>query len=87
MEEERPSEDSTSEYEETTSSRPSGLLIGGIILVAILIIAGLSLPPISIWERLGGGNEDTVAETDDEATAAPTKQKRPSPAIRPSPAR
>lgn len=74
MEEERPSEESTSEIEEQTptGNRPSGLLIAGVVVVALLIIAGLFLPPISLGERLGlGGNEDTA--TDSSPTASPTE--------------
>ena len=74
MEEERPSEDTTSEIEEQTpaGNRPSGLLIAGVVVVVILIIAGLSLPPISLWERIGlGSNEETAADTS--PTASPTE--------------
>ncbi|RMG96255.1 MAG: hypothetical protein D6706_10555 [Chloroflexi bacterium] len=66
MEEERPSleteETKTSpEIEQTTDTgntaqRPTGLLIAGFIVVALLIIAGLFLPPISLGERLGLGD-------------------------------
>lgn len=57
------------------SKRPSGLIIGGIVVVAILIIIGLFLPPISLGERLGfgGGDEETMTETTtdgEEATAS-----------------
>ncbi|GJM40851.1 MAG: hypothetical protein DHS20C20_11330 [Ardenticatenaceae bacterium] len=69
MEEERPSEDTTSENKQPARS---GLLIGGIALVVILIIAGLFLPPISLGERLGfGGEEDATAESS--PTTAPTE--------------
>ncbi|WP_420641131.1 glycosyl hydrolase family 18 protein [Candidatus Leptofilum sp.] len=69
MEEERPSEDTTSEIEQPARS---GMLVGGIVLVVILIIAGLFLPPISLGERLGfGGEEDTTTESS--PTAAPTE--------------
>lgn len=75
MEEERQSEDTTSEIEEQTptSSGPSGMLIGGIVVVVLLIIAGLFLPPISLGERLGlgGSNEDTTTESS--PTASPTE--------------
>ena len=49
------------------SKRPSGLIIGGIVVVALLIIIGLFLPPISLGERLGlgGGDEEAMAETTD----------------------
>ncbi|MEZ4594599.1 MAG: SH3 domain-containing protein [Chloroflexota bacterium] len=71
MEEERPSEDTPSEMEQQTGR--SGLLIGGIVLVVLLIIAGLFLPPISLGQRLGGGSseEETTAESD--PTIAPTE--------------
>ncbi|WP_420628897.1 SH3 domain-containing protein [Candidatus Leptofilum sp.] len=69
MEEERPSEDTPSEMEQPARS---GLLIGGIVLVVILIIAGLFLPPISLGERLGfGGDEEATAESS--PTASPTE--------------
>ena len=74
MAEERPSEDTTSEIEEQmpTSNGPSGMLIGGIVVVALLIIAGLFLPPISLGQRLGlGGGEENTAETS--PTASPTE--------------
>ncbi|MCA9942144.1 MAG: SH3 domain-containing protein [Anaerolineales bacterium] len=76
MEEERPSEDTTSEIEEQTSAetRPSGMLIAGIVVVVLLIIAGLFLPPISLGERLGlGGGEDTAETSSDSPTASPTE--------------
>lgn len=80
MEEERPSVDTTSEIEEqemeeqtVTGNRPSGMLIGGIVVVVLLIIAGLFLPPISLGERLGlgGGAEETTTESS--PTASPTE--------------
>ena len=40
------------------SKRPTGLIIGGIVVVAILIIVGLFLPPISLGSRLGIGGSD-----------------------------
>ncbi len=53
-----------------SSKRPSGLIIGGIVVVAILIIVGLFLPPISLGERLGfggGAEETTTTESQDGA--------------------
>lgn len=70
MEEERPSEDTPSEMEEQTK-RASGLLIGGVALVVLLIIAALFLPPISLAERLSGGNDNTTAANT--PTASPTE--------------
>jgi hypothetical protein len=55
------------------SKRPSGLIIGGVVVVALLIIIGLFLPPISLGERLGlgGGDEEAMtATTDGEEMAA-----------------
>jgi hypothetical protein len=46
------------------SKRPSGLIIGGIVVVALLIIIGLFLPPISLGERLGfGADDEATTET------------------------
>lgn len=70
MEEERPSEDTTS-AREGQSTRPSGLLIGGVVVVVLLIIAALFLPPISLGQRLSGGDSDTTAENT--PTASPTE--------------
>ncbi|MBE2221775.1 MAG: hypothetical protein IAF02_09555 [Anaerolineae bacterium] len=52
------------------SKRPSGLIIGGIVLVALLIIVGLFLPPISLGERLGFGGDDTAETTEGNETDA-----------------
>lgn len=41
------------------------LIIGGLVLVAVLVITGLILPPISLGQRLGiggSGDEETTAE-------------------------
>lgn len=80
MEEERPSEDTTSEIEELereeqtpTANRPSGMLIGGIVVVVLLIVAGLLLPPISLGQRLGLGGSDAEATTESSPTASPTE--------------
>ncbi len=70
MEEERPSQDTTSESEAQTS-RPSGMLIAGIVVVVLLIIAGLFLPPISLGQRLAGGGEATSPANT--PTASPTE--------------
>ena len=56
MEEEHSSMDEQSE--EPRGSRT--IYIIGAFIVLALIIAGISLPPISIWERLGGGGEETA---------------------------
>lgn len=80
MEEERPeveAEDVTPQTEEPTedmgseSGTSKGLLIGGGILVALLIIVGISLPPISIWDRFGG---DETGETAEAVTAEATEE-------------
>ncbi|MCB8948499.1 MAG: SH3 domain-containing protein [Ardenticatenaceae bacterium] len=70
MEEERPSEDTTSE--EMEQPVRSGLLIGGIALIVILVIAALFLPPFSLGERLRSGGEEDVAAADS-PTASPTE--------------
>jgi spore germination protein YaaH len=44
------------------------LIIGGFVVVAVLILIGLFLPPISLGERLGFGG-DEPAETSTEETA------------------
>lgn len=46
------------------SKQPSWLIFGGVAVVAILIIIGLFLPPISLGERLGFGGSDTTAEAE-----------------------
>ena len=65
------------------SKRPTGLIIGAIAIVTILILVGLFLPPVSLGERLGlNSNEpaaagtETVTEqdTDLDAEAEPVKQ-------------
>lgn len=46
-----------------TPKRPTGLIIGGIVLVVLLIVLGLFLPPISLGQRLGwgaGANTETA---------------------------
>ena len=66
MDEERPLDNddtvvTPSEHDPEAPKRPSGLIIGGIILVMALIIAGLFLPPISLGQRLGlGGAAETA---------------------------
>lgn len=72
MEEERPSEDTTSEMEEQPK-RASGFLIGGVVVVVLLIIAALFLPPISLGERLSGGNSDTTAANTPAASPTETE--------------
>lgn len=81
MDEERPSNEaetiiSTSNDADSSEStapanRPSGLMIGGVVLVLALIIAGLFLPPISLGQRLGfGGDEaETAVESPTETPA------------------
>ncbi len=67
MEEERPSEMADSS-EETQSNRPSGMLIAGIGVVALLIIAGL----VMLGQQFGlGGGDATTA--DSSPTSAPTE--------------
>jgi spore germination protein YaaH len=60
--------------EAETSNGRSGsktiYIIGGIIVLA-LIIAGISLPPISIWERFSG---DSAAETSETQEVAATSE-------------
>ena len=70
MEEERPSEDTTSEMED--QPQRSGLLIGGIAVIVILVIAASLLPPFSLGQRLGfGGGDDNTS--DSSPTASPTE--------------
>ncbi len=83
MEEERP----LTETEETLhtpaeeptpdnngSGKSSKFIIIGFVVVAILVLIGLSLPPFSLGERLGltGGTAATTAA--DDPTAAPTQE-------------
>jgi Glycosyl hydrolases family 18 len=45
--------------------RPTALFVGGFVVVAVLILVGLFLPPVSLGDRLGIGAsapEETVAE-------------------------
>lgn len=51
---------------DSVSNRHTQLVVGGIILVVVLIIAGLFLPPISLADRLGITGEE---ESDTEAVA------------------
>ena len=58
------------------TNRPAPWLVLGFIAVAVLIIAGLFLPPISLGERLGlGGGGDTAdggtTPTTDTSASAP----------------
>jgi len=45
------------------SKMPKWLIIGGFVLIAVLIVAGLFLPPISLGQRLGldGAQDEEVA--------------------------
>ncbi len=55
------------------SKRPSWLIIGGVVVVALLIIIGLFLPPISLGTRLGmGSSEPTSTETPNDVETAET---------------
>jgi hypothetical protein len=67
MEEERPS-DMADSSEETQSNRPSGMLIAGIVVVALLIIAGL----VMLGQQFGLGGGDTTT-ADSSPTSAPTE--------------
>lgn len=73
MDEERPSNEETMvtppdgetgapQPEEAETKRPTGLLVGGFVLVLALIVAGLFLPPISLGQRLSG-SDTTAGET------------------------
>ena len=56
------------ENENKPSKRSTGLIIGGIVIIAVLILVGLFLPPISLGQRLGLGSSDTT-EANAEETA------------------
>ena len=81
MDEERPSSDAdtmvTPPQDEATTDenggakRPSGLLIGGFVIVLALVIAGLFLPPISLGQRLGLGGGDEGETAVDSPTETP----------------
>jgi hypothetical protein len=51
-----------------TSKRTTGLIVGGFIIVAVLILVGLFLPPVSLGQRLGLVDNDT-SEAESEVTA------------------
>ena len=51
------------------SKRPTGLIIGGFILVGVLILAGLFLPPISLGQRLGLVNNESDESVPEETTS------------------
>ncbi|MDX1412793.1 MAG: SH3 domain-containing protein [Candidatus Promineifilaceae bacterium] len=50
------------------SSTRNWLIIGGIILIIVLLIAGLFLPPISLGQRLGFGAEPVEQASSDSET-------------------
>jgi hypothetical protein len=47
---------------EVLRSGSKTIYIVGAIIVLVLIVAGISLPPISIWERLGGGESSEAGQ-------------------------
>lgn len=53
------------------SGKSKALLIGGGVVVALLLIAGLLLPPISLLDRLSGGDGTETAESEE---AVPTEE-------------
>ncbi|MBK8988517.1 MAG: hypothetical protein IPM39_21015 [Chloroflexi bacterium] len=56
-----------------SSKKSSGLLIAGAVVFVLLVVIGLFLPPISLGQRLSGGNNETaVAATSPAETAQPT---------------
>ena len=58
------------ENETSTGRRLSWPIIAGFVVVIALILVGLSLPPISLFSRLGLGGAQTSAETP-QATSGP----------------
>ena len=58
------------ENETSTGRRLSWPIIAGFVVVIALILVGLSLPPISLFSRLGLGGGQTSAETP-QATSGP----------------
>ncbi|HFQ93441.1 MAG TPA: hypothetical protein ENK32_05495, partial [Anaerolineae bacterium] len=67
-----PEDNATPEVSSDSSNKSKGLIIAGVVVVALLIIAGLFLPPISLGERLSGGSDEpeTAAATE----AAPAEE-------------
>ncbi|MEZ4515584.1 MAG: hypothetical protein R3C44_01675 [Chloroflexota bacterium] len=51
------------ENDTSQTNRPTWLIVAGFAVVALLILAGLFLPPISLGERLGFGGSGESAET------------------------
>ncbi|HIP70847.1 MAG TPA: hypothetical protein EYH05_05565 [Anaerolineae bacterium] len=70
-----PEDNATPEVSSDSSNKSKGLIIAGVVVVALLIIAGLFLPPISLGERLSGGGDEpetaaaTEAAPEEESTA------------------
>ncbi len=58
------------ENETTPSNGPRWLIIGGFAVVALLILVGLFLPPVSLGERLGFGGDETQEVTESAAPEA-----------------
>ncbi len=56
------------ENDNKSSKRSTGLIIGGIAIIAVLILVGLFLPPISLGQRLGLGSSETAGASTEEAT-------------------
>ena len=61
-----PEDNETPEVNHDSSNNAKALIIVGVVVVALLIIAGLFLPPISLGERLAGGGDEpeTAAATE-----------------------
>ncbi|KAA3654584.1 MAG: hypothetical protein DWQ04_34245, partial [Chloroflexi bacterium] len=80
MDEERPLDnndtvETPSDNGPEETKRPSGLIIGGILVVMVLIIAGLFLPPISLGQRLGLGGSTEEETVDSPATEIPEQSQ------------
>ena len=61
-------EDSESIETDEEPKRHTGLIIGGVAIVVLLILVGLLLPPISLGERLGIGGSDSTATQEETAS-------------------
>ncbi len=70
-----PIDDSNQGEKSNKTSKPTGLIIAGVIVVVLLVIVGLFLPPISLGARLGLAGDaeepgEVALETGDELAAS-----------------